>query len=149
MLGRKIEYVILHYPCRADQDRFGDDIRRRRLVLDQFDQVIAIDDAAGRHRDLLTDAELRRRRRLRQRRHTLTVVEPILPPAHQIGATLLKRAAHDPRIEPGDVRWRYGIKPLLRHEGGARGVLRLHAADGPRCGLPPSLLREEGLPPPP
>ena len=46
VLGREIQDIIFHDPRRHDQHRFGVDGFGGRCVLDQFDQMIAIDHIA-------------------------------------------------------------------------------------------------------
>jgi uncharacterized repeat protein (TIGR03803 family) len=47
ILRRKVEDIVLHDPCRHDQDRLRKDLLRRRRILDQFDQPVLEDDLAG------------------------------------------------------------------------------------------------------
>ena len=58
VVRRQIEDVILHDPGRYDQHGLGVYLGRRRRILDQFDQVIAIDDFTRRHRNRLAGLEL-------------------------------------------------------------------------------------------
>lgn len=57
VVWRQIEYVVLHDPRRHDQYGFGEYRTGRRAVLDQFDQVIAEHDLAGRGREIHADLE--------------------------------------------------------------------------------------------
>ncbi len=54
---RQVQDVVLHDPGRNDQHRLGRDLLRLRLVLDDFDQAIAINDLSGRNRNVLADLE--------------------------------------------------------------------------------------------
>ena len=56
-LRLEIEDVVFLNPGRDDQDRLQKHLVRRRLVLDQLDQVVAIDDLAGRDRHVASDLE--------------------------------------------------------------------------------------------
>ena len=58
ILRRQIEDVVFHDPGRHDQDRLGPDLVGRGRILDELDQPVAIDDLAGRHRDVAADLEL-------------------------------------------------------------------------------------------
>ena len=50
VLRREVQDVILHDPGRHDQDRFGHHLVRRRGILDELDEAVAIDNLAGSHR---------------------------------------------------------------------------------------------------
>ena len=55
--AREIEDVIFHDPGRDDQDQLRKDLFGRRLVLDQLDQVVAINNLPRRDRHISSDFE--------------------------------------------------------------------------------------------
>src|SRR3546814_5999961 len=49
ILGREVEDIVFHDPGGDDQDRFGPHRLRRGLILDEFDECVAIDDRSEEH----------------------------------------------------------------------------------------------------
>src|SRR4051794_14646111 len=57
VLWSEVENLVLHDPSRDEEYRLGMHLFGRRLVLDQLNQVISIDDLARRDGNGLADAE--------------------------------------------------------------------------------------------
>jgi hypothetical protein len=112
----QVEDVELVDPGRDDQQRALGDGRRRRLVLQQLDEIVLVDDLARRHRDVLADLErlvvghLDREPALA----ALDVVEEVLQSFDEILALGLEGGAHDLGIGQREVRGRHRVDELLR-----------------------------------
>src|SRR5207248_7551143 len=84
ILRRQIEYVVFHDPCRHDQDWLEPHFFGGRTILDQLDQLVAIDDLAGGRRQGFSDNELFVACRLSRSKHAHPVTVPVLPPEYVI-----------------------------------------------------------------
>ena len=93
VLGLEVEDVELVDPRRHDQQRRVVDLRRRRRVLQQLDQLVLVDDLAGRGRDVLADLEGLEvgHRMCELALAALEVVEQVLQPLHQVLALATRR----------------------------------------------------------
>ena len=118
----------------------------RRIVLDQFDQLVAEHDLAARRRDVLADDEIIARGRLpaaRQQAHP--VAAPVLPAAHEIRATALERLLQHFGIGCGEIRRRQHIQHLPDREFDDRLVWFRHTAHAGGSVMPRLLRLQKGL----
>ncbi len=144
-LGLEIEDVVFHDPGGDDEDRLRKHLAGRRLVLDQFDQVIAVDDLAWRDRHVSSDLERLRTRGRLAGEHAVEVVQPVGRAANQVEAGLLHRFVEDQGVQPRGVARRIDIKERPHHEGDFGLGVTLEARDV-ACGLaPPGLRRKLAL----
>ena len=140
--GRQIEDVVLHDPGGHDKDGFGLHRVRRRRILDQFDEAVAIHDLARGHAEVTADLERLGAGGLFAAGKALEVVEKVLRAAHEVHACLLDGALQDLRIRRDEVRWREHIEPLAGRELDDVFVLPGNPPH-PRRGVVPPLLGEQ------
>ena len=89
---------------------------RRRRILDQLDQVVAVDHLARRDRDIAADLEgLGTDRRLAGKQ-ALHVFQPVTCAAQKVEAALLRGTAQDHRIQPRQVGRCEHVHQLAHHE---------------------------------
>ena len=146
VVGRQIKDVVLHDPGGHDQDRFGVNLRRRGLVLDQLHQVIAENNLARCDRHVAPHYELFRFAVQRLAGDDfLHVGHEVIPAAHQILAAFFHGGPENFRVGQWGVRWREHVQNLPGHKRNNRFVLLV---DTPVAGsgvVPPLLSQQKGL----
>ena len=147
LLRIEVEDIELVDPRRHDQERALVDLRRRRLVLDQLDELVAEDDLAGRHRHV--DAELERARvRLADAQFAfprLDVLGEHLQSADEILAALFQRRADQLGIGADKVRWRERGRHLAQIELRLVSIVRLELVGAPDEIVRPARRQHVGL----
>ena len=115
VLGLQIENVIFVDARGHDQERPPADPCRRRRVLQQLDQIVAEDHAAGRHREVAPDFE----RALVAHRNAATprIGGEIGEPLYEARSFARERAVQHLGIGGHEIRRRQCIHVLLREEG--------------------------------
>ena len=116
-----------------------------RLILDQLDQVVAVDDLARRNRDRLAGHERVAPRRPGAGHQALPVLGEQLPPAYQVGPALRGGRREHLGIGPGEIRRRHHVQDLARHERHHALMVARYARHAGRRLLPPLLGRQERL----
>ena len=145
LCGREVEDVVLHDPGRDDQHRLGEDVRRLRRVLDQLDQLVAVDDLARGHRDLLTDPEGFRALLPAPGDGPLPVLPEVDGAVHEVGAAGPERRLDDLGVQRRHVGRRHHVQDLPGDEGHHLLVMGGDAGDVGGGVVPPLLREEEGL----
>ena len=142
---REVEDVVLHDPGRDDQHRLGEDGLGRGGVLDQLDQVVAVDHLARGDRHFVAGAEGLGARRGRAGRGPAQVVDPVAPALDEVHAPRRRPAGEDVRVGQRRVGGRPDVEHLPRGEG--RHVLVVRVDPGHVAGgvVPPLLVQQEGL----
>ena len=145
VFGRQIEDVVLHDPGGDDQNRLGTHRVRRWLVLDQFDQPIAIDDASRRHGHVAANLELLGTRRPLATDGALPILGKVLRAPHEVHAALFERALQDLGVRQRKVGGRHRVEDLPGREREHALMLLGHSAHIGRRVVPPLLREQEGL----
>src|SRR6516165_11715657 len=139
ILGRKIEDVVLHDPCRYDQDRFSVDLLCRWRILNEFDQPIAKDNFAWSHSKLFTDLKCFRADRFFAAQNPPPVLPEVGCAAEQIHSTLFNRRLEYFWIRQWEVHRREDVKELPRYKRGDVFMMFRHTLDICCRGVPPFL----------
>ncbi len=145
IMRREVEDVIFHDPGRHDQHRRGMNLRRRRRILDQFDQAVAIDHLAGADAHILADDEILAAGRWRLGQRAAQVIQPVLRALAQIGAAGFHGLLQDLWIGPEEVAGRPHVQPLPAGESHQILVMARNAAQAGGGVLPPVLLQQKAL----
>ena len=128
IVRRKIENIILHDPGRHDQYGLRPHRRCGRRILNELDQIVAIDDLARRHRNILADGKLliMSGTALEQ---ALPVLHPVVQAIDEIASASLHNLAQHFRVGAGKVRRSDRVETLTCHEIGDRSVGMRQAAE--------------------
>ena len=115
VLGAQVEDVKLVDPGRHDQQGPFENLFGRRIVLDQFHQVVAEDDPAGGDGDILADLEgiFVGHGNAQLAFAPLQITEQVLEALHQVLALGFEGRAQDFRVGDGEICGRQGIDELL------------------------------------
>ena len=127
---REVEDVVLVDRRRDEEQRDLVDLLRRRLVLDELEDLRAEHDRARGGGDVAADLELRGVDALRQSRRPGDVGREAPRAADQVRAALVDDRAQDGRIGEREVAGRDGVEHVARRE--ARLTLRLPVELGVR-----------------
>jgi hypothetical protein len=145
VLRPQVEDVILHDPSRDEQDGLGPHGLGPRLVLDELDQPVAVDDLARRHGQRLADLEPLYADRRPAIDGTLPVLEEVPESTHEVHAPLRAGSGEDLRVRQHEVRRREDVEHLPAHEPDAALVQPADAPDAGRGVVPPLLIEQERL----
>ena len=115
------------------------------LVLDQFDQPVAVDDDARRHGDGLAGAEFFGADRRLAPDFPLPVSPEIHRAAHEVHAALGQRGLEDLRIGGDEIDRRHRVQGLAGQKAHDLLVMRRNASDPGRRVVPPLLVEEKPL----
>ncbi len=121
LFGVQIEDVELVDPRRDDDDRHGVHRFGGRRVVDQFDQAVAENDLARRHRQILANGKGVGVDHLDVPR--LDVAQEVLETAGEALAAGRHEAFHGHRVEPEEIVRGHHIEPLAQPERGAPAFL--------------------------
>ncbi len=145
ILRRQIEDVVLHDPGRHDQHRLGHDRLRRRRILNQFDQVVPVNDLSGRDGDVPADPEILGAHRGLPGDKPADVLHPVLEPADEVGPAGLDGLLDYFGVGEREVRGREHVEELARGEGHHLLMVRRDAGHFAGDVVPPLLIEQEGL----
>ncbi|EDT40094.1 hypothetical protein BamMEX5DRAFT_4113 [Burkholderia ambifaria MEX-5] len=144
----QIEDVVLHDPRRHDQDRLVRDPRRRRLVLQQFAQRVAPDDAARRDGHVAS-RQIRSRVMCMRAAGTLElrlrILQPVQGACREIRAAAGHRRVEHDRIGRQEIARRARVEPLSHRESDQFLMVPLDARHAARRVAPPALDRQEAV----
>src|SRR5579859_7504838 len=98
ILGRQVQDVIFHDPRRHEENRLRMNARRARRVLDELDELVAVDDLARRHREVSSDLEGVGADGLASRDRTLPILDEILRAPQEVLTALGQGLTEDLRV---------------------------------------------------
>ena len=145
VLRREVEDIVFHDPGRDDQDRLRSYLVREWGVLDEFDQLIAVNDAAFRYRHVPAWLEGVGAIACLSCHEILQVLHVVLEPPDQVQTSGLLRLFQNLGVGSGKVGWRENIKHLARQELQLSLVLSGHTGYISDHVVPPLLLHQKTL----
>jgi len=141
---REVEDVELHDPRGHDEQRLGQHGGRRRLVLDQLDEVVAVDHLARRQRDADAGLEALGARRRQPRGDDLRLAPQVHHAVDEVATAGGDGALQHLGVGEDAVGRRQHVQHLAGDELHDLLVLRRHAGHAGRGRMPPLLRRQEG-----
>ena len=118
---------------------------RRRRVLDELDQPVAIDHLAGSNRHVAANHEILGAERLLSADRALPILHHVAPAAHQIHPAFADGVAKDFRVGQQEVRGGDHVEELARCELHHGFMVLGDAADTGGRVVPPLLIQQEAL----
>jgi hypothetical protein len=131
--GADVHDVVFVDPRRDDDDGDAVDLLGLRRVLDQLDQLVAVDHLAGGERQVDADLELLLARDLHL--PALEVVQQVVQPAAQILAAGVEHFAQHLRVGKREIRRAEHVRELADVEIDALVRARVKPFDVLRCGI--------------